>query len=216
MSFENLVALLLVVTVVGVAYFRTHNDPASRTRLLSRSAFGLIAFETIFFAVFLIGQLVDNPGGLAAAGWISAWFVPLVGLGVLAWLDPPYTVRIFTALTVAVLGVMVWATVDTASWRGFENAHGPIRTVVVFVLAAGIAASGLRHPREAGWLLIALSLAPPILAALGRRLALGSLSVVVTPVLIAGILYLGSAHYLARTDRTTGPPNLGRHRLGVR
>lgn len=201
------------MVLAGVAYFHRCPDAASRARFLRRSAFGLMAAVTVFFALFLAGETIDDPGGLAAVGWIASWLVPLAGLIALAWYHPPITLGVFVALTAAVLGLTVWAVVQSGWWRSFEDGHGPVRTVVVFVLAAAIAVYGLHRPRRAGWLLLTLGVAPLALSSLGEHLALGSLVVAVTPALISGLLYLAAA----RLDPATraAPPTRPMDRLGL-
>ena len=204
---------LLALLIIGVVYFQKHPDRPSRARFLRRSPFGLMAFVTVFFSVFVVAETIADPGGLAAAGWIASWLVPLAGLVMLAWFRPALALRTFTVLTVAVLGLTVWAAVQSDAWHRFEDDHGPVRTIVVFVLTAAIAVYGLHQPRYAGWLLVTLGVAPLVLSSLGAHLALGSLVVAVAPALIAGVLYLAAAH-LDR-DAPPQPPNRGRDRLGV-
>jgi hypothetical protein len=204
---------LIVLLIIAVVYFHEHPDATSRARFLRRTAFGVMAFVTVFFGVFVVGETIGDPGGLAAVGWIAAWFVPLAGLVVLAWYRPAFALYVFVALTVAVLGLTVWAGVQSDSWRTFEDDHGPVRAIVVFVLTAAIAVYGLHRPREAGWLLVTLGVVPLALSGLGGDLALGSLAVAVTPALIAGVLYLIAANI----DGGATPPPLTRpkDRLGV-
>ena len=204
---------LLVLLILGVIYFQKHPDARSRARFLRRTAFGIMAFVTVVFGLFLTGETIADPGGLAAVGWIAAWLVPLAGLVVLAWYGPTFALRAFVALTVAVLGLTLWAVAQSDSWRTFEDNHGPVRTIVVFVLTAAIAVYGLHRPREAGWLLVTLGVVPLVLSRLSGHLALGSLVVAVTPALIAGVLYLIAAHLDGRA--APRPPTGPKDRLGV-
>jgi hypothetical protein len=64
----------------------------------------------------------------------------------------------------------------------------------VFVLSAAIPVLALRRPREAGWVLLTLGVLPVALSSLGGNLADGSLVLAVTPALVAGVLFLASAH----------------------
>jgi hypothetical protein len=57
---------LLLIIVLGVVYFSRHPDAASRARFLKRAGYGSMAFAIIFFALFVIGQSVSDPGGSAA------------------------------------------------------------------------------------------------------------------------------------------------------
>ncbi|HZC50951.1 MAG TPA: hypothetical protein VE441_00430 [Mycobacterium sp.] len=204
---------LLFLLIVGAVYFHNHPDAASRARFLRRTGFGFMALVTVIFAVFVIGETVSDPGGLAAAGWIAAWLIPLVGLILLARYLPSVALRVFVALTLAVLAVTVWAVAASDSWRSFEDDHGPVRTIMVFVVSAALGVYGLRRPREAGWLLVTLGVLPLALSSLARNLALGSLAAAVTPALIAGPLYLIAAYLDPGTARA--PPSRPKDRLGV-
>jgi hypothetical protein len=206
--------LFLVLLIIGVIYFQKHPDATSRARFLRRTAFGIMAFVTFFFGLVVVAETISDPGGLAAVGWIAAWFVPLAGLVALAWYGPTFALRAFVALTVAVLGLTVWTVVQSDPWRTFEDDHGPVRTIIVFVLAAAIAVFGLQRPREAGWLLVILGVVPLALSSLAGNFALGSLVVAVTPTLIAGVLYLISAH-LDGGRAPAPPPTRPKDLLGV-
>jgi hypothetical protein len=177
---------LLIVLIIGVVYFQKHPDSASRARFLRRTAFDLMAFVTAVFGVFVIGETIDDPGGLAAAGWVASWLLPLAGLIVRAWYVPRFALPLFVAFTAAVVGMTLWAVVRSDSWRRFEDAHGPVVT---------------------------LGLVPLALSSLARQLSPGSLVVAVTPGLIAGVLYLVAAELDG--DPTHAPPTGPRDHLGV-
>lgn len=200
---------LVILLIVGVVYFQRHPDAVSRARFLRRTAFGLMAFVTAFFAAFVVGETISDPGGLTAFGWIGLWFIPLAALIVLAWFRPPFASPVFVGLTAAVLAMTAWAVVQSDSWRSFEDEHGPVRTIVVFVLTSAIAVYGLHRPREAGWLLVVLGVFPLALSSLGGHLALGSLLVAVTPALLAGVLYLIAAHLEGDSSPAPSTPPKG-------
>lgn len=184
---------LLVLVVVGIVYFQRNRDALNRAKFLRRCGFGLMAFGTVFFVAFAAGEAVSDPGGLAAVGLISAWFVPLAGLITFAWFAPRSALPVFAGLTVLALSAAALAAAQSDSWRRFEDDHGPVRTIAVFVLSAALAVYGLHRTREAGWLLVTLGVVPLALSSLGSHLALGSLTVAVTPALITGVLYLIAA-----------------------
>lgn len=185
---------LLILVVLGVGYFQRHRDAPSRARFLRLTAFGFIALVAVVFGAFIVAETIDDPGGLAAAGLIASWLVPLIGLAVLAWSRPDVAVRVFVVLTVLVLVMTAWAAVQSDAWRSFEDRNGPVRTVAVFLMTAAVAVLGLRRPRQAGWLLVTLGVLPLVVSSLGGRLALGSLAAAVTPALIVGVGYLAAAH----------------------
>lgn len=185
---------LVILVVVGIVYFQRNRDVLDRAKFLRRCGFGFMAFATVFFVAFAAGEAVGDPGGLAAVGLISAWFVPLAGLIAFAWFAPRSALPVFAILTAATLAVAALAAAQSDSWRRFEDDHGPVRTIAVFVLSAALAVYGLHRTREAGWMLVTLGVMPFVLSTLGSHLALGSLAVAVTPALVAGALYLIAAH----------------------
>jgi hypothetical protein len=204
---------LLILVVIGVVYFQRHPDAPSRARYLRLTAFGFMTLVALVFGAFVVAESIGDPGGLAAAGLIASWLVPLVALALLAWYRPDLAVRAFVVLTVLVLVMTLWAAVQSHAWRSFEDRNGPVRTIVVFLLTAAVAVLGLRQPREAGWLLVTLGVLPLALSSLGGRLALGSLGAAVTPALIVGVVYLIAARLDpgAPPSRPVRPPD----RLGV-
>lgn len=119
--------LLLLVLLIGVVvYVRRYLDASSRARFLRQTAFGLIAAVTALGGAFVVGETIDDPGGLPAVGRIAAWLVPLTGLIVLAWRRPPVALPAFVTLTAAALGLSVWAAVQDESWHALEDDHGPV------------------------------------------------------------------------------------------
>ena len=131
------VLVIIVIMVLVVVYFARHPDSASRARFLKRAGFGLMAFVTAVFALFVVGETVDDPGGWAAAGLIAPWLAP-AGLAALYWYRPSLAGRVLIGLTMMLVAVTVWATADSDSWRAFEDHHGPVRTIAVFVLTAAV------------------------------------------------------------------------------
>jgi hypothetical protein len=87
---------LIALLIFGVINFRKRPDAASHARFLRHAAFGFIAFRR---SSSRCSSSLDDPGGLAAVGWIASWPVPLVGLILLAWYQPSLALRAFVALT---------------------------------------------------------------------------------------------------------------------
>ena len=153
-----------------------------------------MALSTFFFGAFVIGDTFADPGGWKAAGLVAAWAVPLAGLAALSWFRPGWAVYVLTVVAAAVIGVSIWFALNPHAWRSFENRHGPIRAVLTFVLVAAIAVLGLKRTSVAGVLLLAVGVIPLAVSSLGSFLGFASLSVVSAAPVIAGILYLVSAH----------------------
>ena len=55
-----------------------------------------------------------------------------------SWYRPSLAGRVLIGLTMMLVAVTVWATADSDSWRAFEDHHGPVRTIAVFVLTAAV------------------------------------------------------------------------------
>jgi hypothetical protein len=203
---------LLVALVVVSGYLVTHREPSRRARFLRRAAFTFTVTVTLLFAAFVAGETIDDPGGLAAAGWIASWLVPLTALVVLAWRRPRLTLLISVGLTVVLLGLTVWAAARPAAWQSLENGHGPVRTVALFVLTAAVGVCGVHAPLPAGWLLVTLGTAPILLSSFERHP--GSATLAAIPALIVGALYLLAGY----VDHGHEPrrPTRGHNRLAVR
>jgi hypothetical protein len=196
MSF-GLIFVIVVAIVIG-AFFARHPDQLERARFLKRSGFTLMGLSTLFFGTFVAGETVTDPGGWKAAGLVAAWAVPLAGAAALAWLRPDRAVGVFAALTLAVVGISVWFAVNPEGWRSFEDRNGPIRGVITFVLAAAIALLGLKRTAPAGVLLLVVGLVPPVVSSLGSLNGFGSLAVVSSAPVVAGVLHLLSARMTVR------------------
>ncbi len=199
-AMQRIVWLIQIVAsvglIVGGLYYwaRRQPDPAKRAVLLRRAAFGLMALSTFFFGAFVIGDTFADPGGWKAAGLVAAWAVPLAGLAALSWLRPGWAVYALAVLSAAVIGVSVWFALNPQAWRSFEDRQGPIRAVLTFVLVAAIAVLGLKRTSVAGVLLLAVGVIPVMVSGLGSFVGFASLSVVSAAPVIAGVLYLVSAH----------------------
>ena len=204
--------VIIVIIVLAVVYFARHPDSTSRARFLKRAGFGLMVFVTAVFALFIVGETFDDPGGWAAVGLIALWLAPLAGLAALCWYRPSVAGRVLIVLTVLFVAVTAWATADSDRWRAFEDRNGPVRTIAAFVLTAAVALLGVKRTRLAGILLLVLGVVPLAVSSLGH-LTLGSLALATTSALITGVLYLISAAFdQGRTP--DAPPPKHRHSVG--
>lgn len=196
-----IVLALAVAVAVVVARLRTAD---ARARFLQRSGLVLMAVFTTIGALWIAAEAFDDPGGWQAAGMTAAWLVPLIGLSLVAWYRDAWATVALGVLTTSAIGLNVWALADPAWWRSFENDHGPVRAITSFALAAPVAVLGRRRPLLSAVLLLALSVLPMAMSAIGGIAGLGSLSVVSLPILATGVLYLSAA---AITGPRTGGPD---------
>lgn len=169
-------------------------------KVLKYLAFTLILLFGVFGLLFAAGYAVEDPGGWAAAGLISAQLVPIIILAVLALWKPAWAAPVFVVITVL---VVLFNILDSAFGLLDRNVLGPIGSISVLALALSLGFLGLRRTTLAGILLVVLAVAqfvatvvgffsrmagmdeaPPIGAMLG-----GSSGVVVVPILIVGILF---------------------------
>jgi hypothetical protein len=195
--------IIAIIVILAVVFLTRQPDPQKRARILKRAGFGVMAFITALFGLFVVGETFTDPGGWEALGLVAAWAVPLAALAGVAWYRPDWATRLFSVLIAAVIGASVWFAVDPQGWRVFEDRHGPIRAILSFVLAAAVAVLGLQRTAVAGLLLV-LGVVPVVVSSLGSRLGLASLAVVGSAPLIAGVLYVWSAAVAGRSAPPEG------------
>jgi hypothetical protein len=205
--------IILLIVIVAAMLLARQPDPAKRARILRRAGFGVMAFVTGLFGLFVVGDTFTDPGGWKAVGLVAAWALPLAALAALAWYRPGWAARLFAVLVAAVVGVSVWFAVNPEGWRALEDRHGPIRAIISFVLTAALALLGLQRTAVAGVLLLVLGVVPVLVSSLGTPLGFASLAVVSSAPVIAGVLYLWSAAVAggsAPSGARTPGPRIGR------
>jgi hypothetical protein len=198
--------IIVVIVTLTAMFLARQPDPQKRARIVKRTGFGVMAFITAFFGLFIVGETFTDPGGWKALGLVAAWAIPLAALAAVAWYRPGWAIRLFTVLIGVVIGVSVWCALNPEGWQGFEDRHGPIRTIISFVLAAAVAVLGLQRTAVAGMLLLVLGVVPVVGSILASQLGFASLAVVSSAPLIAGVLYVWSAAVAGRL-----PPRGGTH-----
>ncbi len=170
----------------------------ARATLPRRTGFVLMAVITVVFGLFVIGDTLTDPGGWAAVGLIALWAVPMAALCGLVWLRPDWATRVLGVLAGLLVVASIWFAVAPGAFRSFENQHGPVRAIAVWVVAAAAALLGLKRTMAAGIILLVIG-AAPLLIASARFGGFASLAVVTAPTVIAGALYLWSAVLASRT-----------------
>jgi hypothetical protein len=192
-----LLVAVVVAAALAVPRFRAHPDAAWRARFLRRAGFGLVVGVAGFFGLFVVGETFMDPGGWRAVVLVAAWSVPLAISCVVARKRPGWGTWLLGALTAALLAWDVWFVLDPDLWRDIEDRNGPLQAIATLALATAVAVLGLERPRAAGVLLLLITG--------GSVLALGAgaggvavLTVLTSPVLLAGVLYLLAAHLESR------------------
>lgn len=179
-------------------------------RGLRYTAFTLMAIVGAFGALFIAGELFNDPGGAVAVALIALWLVPLLALAAAAWWRPDRAAPWFVGATVL---VATFALLDAALELVPRDQWGPVTTIAVFALGVPLAFLALRRPLLGGLLLVVAALAqlaaglvtfaghgdgPGAGAMLG-----GSVGVAAMPMLVAGVLFLVAAR-LARESPSPG------------
>jgi hypothetical protein len=196
------VAVLLLMPSAIYAY-RHRSD---LKRAAGGAALGLGITFTAVFGLFVAGETVSDVGGWRAVGLIALWLVPLLVLATAAWFRPQSSVTLLAGAVAIAGGLYVWSALDPMAWSGFEDEHGPVRTLASMTLFAPIVLLGRKRPRPAAIMLLTLASIPVfvLLASLATGVPESwPLLLVSAPAAVSGALFLLSA----RTDPPTPPPS---------
>jgi hypothetical protein len=188
-------ALIVAAAVMGIVALR-QPDRSVRARALVWTAAAIMAAFTVLAGLFISTFALADPGGTEGVMLVVSWALPMTGLALLALLRPAWAAPVLTLLTALLVAAGMWFAVDSASWRAFENANGPVRAVAVLALAFAAAVLGLKRTAVAGWLLVTLGLGPIGFSALGSLVGVVPLSAVSVIPLITGLLYLVAARMI--------------------
>jgi len=187
---------------------RRDDDAAARRgrRAPRLIAVGLAGLFAVLGGAFIVGSVMDDPGGLVAIGLIALWLVPMAGLCALAWRAPALAARVLSCLAALVVAGAIWFALDPHAWRTFENGHGPVRTIGVFALMLPLALLGWRRPEIAGTLLLVVGVVPVVVAAVTERGGMPSTMAVAVPATLDGLLFLLAATRPAIPPSARGTP----------
>lgn len=188
-------ALILAAAVMGIVALR-QPDRSVRARALVWTAAAIMAAFTVLAGLFISSFALADPGGTEGVMLVVSWALPMIGVALLAWLRPAWAAPVLGALAALLVLASVWFAIDSASWRAFENANGPVRAVAVLVLAFPAAVLGLKRAAVAGWLLVALGLGPIGFSTLGSLAGVVPLSAISVVPLITGLLFLVAARMI--------------------
>src|SRR5450830_1732461 len=161
--------------------------------VMVRAAFVLMMIYGAFAIVWVVGELLTDPGGPAGISISLSVVAAAVVINLLAVrlprLAPPL-------MGVAVALLLVFAVVE-AMVSVVPRGPGPVVAIAALVIAVPLAFLGLRRARLGGWLLVVAGMAPvvEIVARLvrggGGGLHLGGSSgVVAVPLILVGLLFL--------------------------
>lgn len=191
-AFWILQVTLLLLLPSAIYAYRHRTDVRAAAK---GAALGLGITFTVVFGLFVAGETLSEVGGWRAAGLIALWLVPLLVLSTAAWFRPQGSIALLAALVAVCGGLYLWSMLQNAAWSEFEDARGPIRTLVAMTLFAPIAVLGWKRSRPAGTMLLTLALIPvlTLLMSLAGGVPEGwPLLLVSGPAALAGALFLVS------------------------
>src|SRR5450830_515320 len=163
--------------------------------VMVRAAFVLMMIYGAFAIVWVVGELLTDPGGPAGISISLSVVVAVVVLSLVAVRLPRLAP---TLMGVAVALLLVFAVVEAMASVA-SRGSGPVVAIAALVIAVPLAFVGLRSARLGGWLLVAAGMAPvvEIVARVlrggggGGGLHLGGSSgVVAVPLILVGLLFL--------------------------
>ncbi|MGN6332406.1 MAG: hypothetical protein ACTHOD_12255 [Motilibacteraceae bacterium] len=189
------VPVALLVLLVGVPLL-THRDNTRRGLALRRAALGWAAVVVLFTTAFGAGESMTDPGGAAGVGLALAVVLPVVALVLLALLRPGWAAPLLVVLTPIAAAGAVWLAFAGSGLRAWQDDHGPVLAVAVFVVGAGASALGWHRPGLAAALLLVLGLLPLLAQALADRrenLLGASTAWLTVPAAVTGVVYLVAA-----------------------
>ena len=181
------------------------------------AGFSIMAAFGGFVVLMLAGESIQDPGGWRSVGLIGSWLVPLIVLCLLGYYRPEIGLPVLAVAALAPVAFGVLLLLDYDRWREFEDSVGPVSLVLSLVVDIGLACAGLHRPWAAGWLMLAVTIVPLMLAVIGagedwrRALTIG---VALLPMVLSGALFVVAGR--RRGTDTAGSPAIGVDRLADR
>jgi hypothetical protein len=114
---------------------------------------------TAFWALFMAGEILTDPGGWYGLGLVSLWLVPMVALSALALLRSSWAAPVLTVLVGLWVAASIATVVYADTWREIEDTHGPVSLIVMFALCVPLIALGRDRSLLAGVLLLVVAAA---------------------------------------------------------
>ncbi len=163
---------------------------------------GFVGLVTLFVA----GDAMTDPGGWAGIGGSAAWVMSILGFSLLAWYRPGGALVVLAVAACAPLVFGLWSLVDYGAAHAWEDSHGPISLVLVVAICAPAGVAGLFRPRAAGCLILAVSVMPLVLSAVGATSHFYeplSIGLLLLPLVAGGSLFLFAGR---RRNQPQPPP----------
>lgn len=164
-----------------------------------------------FCGLIVVGYTLTDVGGWKAVGLIAAVAVPLALLCVVAYFRPSVAAPLLGVAACVPIGFGVMQLVDYQRWSGWEDETGPVSLVLVLLVAVPLAVLGLSRAATAGRLLLAATVIPLLLAAIGagpewwKPLSIG---VLLLPLVVSGVLFVLAGRERPSHESVTRPGQL--------
>lgn len=168
---------------------------------------GFVGLVTLFVG----GSAVTDPGGWAGIGGTAVSVLAMLGLSVLGWYRPAAALVVLAVAACAPVAYGVWSLMDYSAAYDWEDSHGPLQLVLIVAICAPAGVAGLFRPRAAGYLILAVCVAPLLLAAVGaashfyQPLLVGLL---LAPLVASGVLFLLSGRQQGRPHHSAPLPRM--------
>lgn len=145
----------------------------------------------------LAGSFLGDPGGWRGLALAAGVVALVLGLAVLALLDPDSGSALVGLLALGPIALGVWSFLDRTGLRAWEDRTGPVTLVLVVVAASGAAVLGLQRPSVGGGFLLLVTVVPAGLAVAGAGAGWAAaviLALIPAPLVVAGGLFLLAAY----------------------
>ncbi len=120
-------------------------------RTLEWTGIGLLLLFTSLGVLFVVGEAMDEPGGMEGAVLAASWVVPMLAVVALAWFRP----RPATWVASVLVGAVAAFDLVSSSWDAFvrmEDQRGPVRAVAILATALPLAVLAVHRLRSAALL----------------------------------------------------------------
>jgi hypothetical protein len=186
--------LAVIVGLICFVYFRRDKDPGHRTFFLRKVALYLMLVLGAFGTVFVVGEIMTDPGGVKGMLLAAAWLLPVAALSYLAWRKPKIATPYIWVASLLSIILSISLALASAWWTDVMNHRGPIVAMVTFAVGIPVAIWARNWNTVGGLLLIVIGLAPVVCSLIafgfGFATAATSISVASAPSVISGLLYL--------------------------